>query len=215
MADQSLSIMKWFARGGSHMNYYMWTGGNNYGRWTGDAITHMYAVDAIVCPDGLPHEPKFSHTTNLHTAVATVASQLVATDAQLGKAVSLGQSCNAYVYGTAAFIENLSGKDASKVQLKGHTFDVPSGSSSLVDLSDGKTLFNSKTVAAAANAAPTRQVGLSPHAQHVLQRTHNAYFQRTHTPQPATSSTTNSLTLRTLAFLLQNLALPILPCCRN
>ena len=27
--------------------------GNNYGRWTGDGITHMYAVDAIVCPDGL------------------------------------------------------------------------------------------------------------------------------------------------------------------
>ena len=24
------------------MNYYMWTGGNNYGRWTGDSITHMY-----------------------------------------------------------------------------------------------------------------------------------------------------------------------------
>ena len=60
MADQAQSVMKWFARGGSHMNYYMWTGGNNYGRWTGDSITHMYAVDAIVCPDSLKHEPKFS-----------------------------------------------------------------------------------------------------------------------------------------------------------
>ena len=36
-----MSVLKWFARGGSHMDYYMWTGGNNYGLWTGDGITHM------------------------------------------------------------------------------------------------------------------------------------------------------------------------------
>ena len=44
------------------LSYYMWTGGSNFGRWAGDGITTMYAVDAIVCPDGLPHEPKFTHT---------------------------------------------------------------------------------------------------------------------------------------------------------
>ena len=27
VADQALSVMKWFARGGSHMDYYMWAGG--------------------------------------------------------------------------------------------------------------------------------------------------------------------------------------------
>ena len=37
------------ARGGSHADYYMWAGGSNFGRWTGDAITTMYAADAIVC----------------------------------------------------------------------------------------------------------------------------------------------------------------------
>ena len=124
MGDQTLSVMKWFARGGSHMNYYMWTGGNNYGRWTGDGITHMYAVDAIVCPDGLPHEPKFSQSGAMHAAIAEVADQIASHPAQLDDAVKIGDpetGASAFVYGTAAFLEY---KVSQTIDFKGHKFEV-------------------------------------------------------------------------------------------
>lgn len=157
MADQALSVMKWFARGGSHMNYYMWTGGNNYGRWTGDAITHMYAVDAIVCPDGHPHEPKFSHSAAMHEAIATVAEIIANSPAQLnqGAPVGAGKAVTAYTYkhGTAeaVFLEN-AGKESQTVTLGNSEFHVPAGSSSLLHAASGATyvqLFNSATVGAA------------------------------------------------------------------
>ena len=143
--DQSMSVMKWFARGGSHMNYYMWTGGNNYGRWTGDAITHMYAVDAIVCPDGFPHEPKYSHTTAMHGAIASVAQEIASAPAATTP-TSIGEGASAYVYGDVAFLESGAGKTTAT--FKGHSYTIPPRSSSLVRLSTGKVLFNSATIGA-------------------------------------------------------------------
>lgn len=125
----------------------MWTGGNNYGRWTGDAITHMYAVDAIVCPDGLPHEPKFSHSAAMHAALASVAAEVVATPAQLDKGVPIGNGARgvtAFEYGSVAFLEN-AGNNHETVSYKGADFELPPVSSSLVKA--GKTIFNSATVA--------------------------------------------------------------------
>lgn len=161
MADQALSVMKWFARGGSHMNYYMWTGGNNYGRWTGDSITHMYAVDAIVCPDGHPHEPKFSHSAAMHKAIATVAEIIAHSPAQLDHGVPMTEVVTAYKYkhgaAEAVFLEN-TGQETETVTLAGTEFHVPGGSSSLLHCADCSTaadgaqyveLFNSATAGAA------------------------------------------------------------------
>ena len=157
MADQALSVMKWFARGGSHMNYYMWTGGNNYGRWTGDAITHMYAVDAIVCPDGHPHEPKFSHSTAMHAAIASVAETIAHSPAQLNKGSPMGKNkkVTAFTYTStvkkeaAIFFEN-AGTEDETVTSDGVNFHVPAGSSTLVQCTDSKCvqLFNSATAGA-------------------------------------------------------------------
>ena len=61
IADITFAIAQWFARGGSHMNYYMYFGGNHYGHFAGSGITAGYAQDASMCSDSLPHEPKFSH----------------------------------------------------------------------------------------------------------------------------------------------------------
>jgi hypothetical protein len=106
----------------------------------------MYAVDAIVCPDGLPHEPKFSHTAAMHSALAGVAAALLDVDAQVANGVTITKDAKAYVYGAVAFIENAGKNDAQGLKLKGKIFDVPSGSSSLVDLGSGATIFNSKTI---------------------------------------------------------------------
>jgi beta-galactosidase len=159
MADQALSVMKWFARGGSHMDYYMWAGGNNFGRWTGDSVITAYAVDAIVCPDGLPHEPKFGQSSAMHRAIAQAAPQIVGHAAQLDSAVTVSASVKAYVYGSVAFLENSDGFGSPWTgSFRGHTFTVPAASSSLVDLWDGKSLFNTMTLDPAAAAAPARKL---------------------------------------------------------
>ena len=120
--------------------YRRWVGGNNFGRWTGDSVTTMYAADATMCPDGIPHEPKFSQFTAMHEAIAAAAADIVNNPAQLDKPIQVNHS-SAYVYGNVAFIEGMGGD----VSLHGHTFDVPVGSSSLVNLTNGATLFNTKT----------------------------------------------------------------------
>ena len=84
--------MAWFARGGAHANYYMYAGGNNFGRTAGDAITTAYATDVNVCPDGLPNEPKFTHLGNAHAALASAAKILLEDDPQANAAVPLAHA---------------------------------------------------------------------------------------------------------------------------
>jgi len=66
-------VLQWFARGGAHLNYYMWWGGYNRGRAAAAGIANLYALDASLCPSGQRHYPKFAHLRELHTALATVA----------------------------------------------------------------------------------------------------------------------------------------------
>ena len=87
--DVAWASMRWFARGGAHMNYYMYAGGNNFGRTGGDAMTTAYAMDVNVCPDGLPNEPKFSHLGNMHAALREAAPALLGANPQAGRAVFL------------------------------------------------------------------------------------------------------------------------------
>lgn len=156
-SDIAMSVMKWFARGGSHMNYYMWTGGNNYGRWHGASITTMYAVDVQVCPDGLPHEPKFSHTTAMHRALREAAAQIVAHPAQVKQPVALewfnpetdewavGTHQIAYIYGDVAFVESSASVEVL-ARVQGLNITLPPFSSSLMNINNGVVAFNTATV---------------------------------------------------------------------
>jgi Glycosyl hydrolases family 35 len=83
--EKARYALKWLARGGSHLNYYMWFGGYNRGRSSGGGITNMYANDVAVCSSGERHEPKFSHFVDLHTVVADVACVLVHSETALHK----------------------------------------------------------------------------------------------------------------------------------
>ena len=82
----------------------------------------MYASDVNLCPDTLPHEPKYSHLNKLHGLLAKYASTIITNPAQLATPQHLlwynnlthtwqkGVQQLAFVYeGTAsgiAFIEN-------------------------------------------------------------------------------------------------------------
>jgi hypothetical protein len=81
--------LRWFARGGTHLNYYMWWGAYNRGRQAAGGIANWYASDAVLCPSGQRHQPKYSHFTALHSAIAIIAPTLLAAKTALGNSKSV------------------------------------------------------------------------------------------------------------------------------
>lgn len=77
--------MKWFARGGCHLNYYMFWGSYNRQRMAGAGITNMYASDVALCPSGQPRQPKFDHFQVLHHVIQAIAPTLLLAPTSLGK----------------------------------------------------------------------------------------------------------------------------------
>ncbi|CAF0798310.1 unnamed protein product [Adineta ricciae] len=75
--DVAYSVAEWFAGGGSYHSYYMWHGGNNYGRTAGSGITTMYADDVLLHADGTPNEPKYTQLSRLQHLIADHAEVLL------------------------------------------------------------------------------------------------------------------------------------------
>eukprot|EP00536_Pseudo-nitzschia_multiseries_P012859 jgi/Psemu1/320345/estExt_fgenesh1_pm.C_5120011 len=94
--------LRWFARGGTHLNHYMFWGAYNRGRQAAGGITNLYASDAALCSSGQRHEPKYSHYRSLHRAIASVASSLVSAETALGKgkAIEVLTKDNVWVIGS-------------------------------------------------------------------------------------------------------------------
>lgn len=68
--DMAYVILKWFARGGCHHNYYMWYGGNHFAQWAANGVTNKYANGVNLHHDTLPNEPKKTHLKTLHQVLA-------------------------------------------------------------------------------------------------------------------------------------------------
>jgi len=160
-SDVAYTALQWVARGGSHFNYYMYYGGNNFGRTAGSGITTMYASDVPICPDTFPHEPKFSHLGLLHSVIKTYGNIIASTPAQLGHSESLqwfdnttgkwenGTQQLAWMYksaqGSVIFIENQN-KDYVLTRYNNNQYDMPGLSISVVDGTTLKVVFNSATI---------------------------------------------------------------------
>lgn len=131
-AQVAYQTLRWFARGGTHNNYYMFFGGSNHGPFAGAGITNAYAYDAPLCPNAAKHQPKFDHLANMHFALQSVAPKLFQTPANLS--LDGGQ---AFVFDDVAFVEAV-----DDVLYRG--VRVPAGTASLFDGS--ALLFNSAAV---------------------------------------------------------------------
>eukprot|EP00977_Amphora_coffeiformis_P025520 scaffold20312_cov185-Amphora_coffeaeformis.AAC.3 len=73
--------LRWIARGGTHLNYYMFAGGYNRDRMAAAGIMNMYASDAPLCPSGERRQPKFDHLQRLHGLLRNYASSLLSSRA--------------------------------------------------------------------------------------------------------------------------------------
>ena len=98
--DVAFSVARWFAKGGSYMNYYMLFGGTTFGRQVGGPlIITSYDYDVQVNEYGMRAEPKFSLTTKLHQ-ILTDNSDVMLNDASLPlpQAVAFNNSCETHLY---------------------------------------------------------------------------------------------------------------------
>ncbi|KAF3327137.1 beta-galactosidase 6 isoform X1 [Carex littledalei] len=132
--DIAFAVARFFQRGGTFQNYYMYHGGTNFGRTTGGPfVATSYDYDAPIDEYGLLNQPKWGHLRDLHKVIKKCEPALVATDPAY---TSLGQNLEAHVYKTssgacAAFLANINTQDAT-VKFNGNTYQLPGWSVSIL-----------------------------------------------------------------------------------
>lgn len=157
---KAAAFLRWFARGGSHINQYNWAGGNHFGRNAGSSMVGIYYWDAPIASDNLAQGPERLHIARVFSALASpaVAPVLLAAPAQLHKQVNVSwydaegvlhpgdASHIAFVYRAAPasgpdviFFENKG--SPSIFYFGGLNFTVSSGSA--LALSNGTVVFDS------------------------------------------------------------------------
>ena len=77
-SDQIYGVARFVAFGGSWHNFYMLTGGNNYGRQAGGDVVTGYAPDTAIDNFFLRHEPRYAHYRNFFNALQAHAASMLA-----------------------------------------------------------------------------------------------------------------------------------------
>ncbi|CAN1771305.1 Beta-galactosidase 13, partial [Linum perenne] len=152
--ELAFSVARWFARNGTHVNYYMYYGGTNFGRTTSPFSTTQYYDDAPLDEYGLEREPKWGHLKDLHRALKLSQKALLWGNPSVWM---LSEDVEVCVYNQprnnvcAAFLTNNNTKVAATVQFRGKEHYLPPFSVSI--LPDCKTVvYNTKTVVSQNNS---------------------------------------------------------------
>lgn len=161
--DLAFAVARWFARGGSGYNLYMFHGGTNWGRTAGGPfIITSYDYNAPLTEIGRPNEPKYTHLAHLHGLLTRYADALLGNPIPVAE--SLGSNLEAHRYGTGAgsivFLSNInSGSGVANVTYDGRSYLLPPWSVTIVV--DGSTVaFNTATLPP---PTPPGPAGSGPH----------------------------------------------------
>ncbi|KAL5765826.1 hypothetical protein ACOSP7_016443 [Xanthoceras sorbifolium] len=133
--DLAFAVARFYQRGGTFQNYYMYHGGTNFGRSSGGPfIATSYDYDAPLDEYGLLRQPKWGHLKDLHKAIKLCEKALVATDPTV---TSLGPNLEATVYRTgsglcAAFLANIGTQSDATVNFSGNSYHLPAWSVSIL-----------------------------------------------------------------------------------
>ncbi|XP_024031423.1 beta-galactosidase 9 isoform X1 [Morus notabilis] len=162
--DLAFAVARFFQRGGSFQNYYMFFGGTNFGRTSGGPFyITSYDYDAPIDEYGLLSEPKWGHLKDLHAAIRLCEPALVAADSP--QYIKLGPKQEAHVYresmhagnlnfsiyrsesSCSAFLANIDEHRSASVTFLGQKYTLPPWSVSI--LPDCKSVvFNTAKVGA-------------------------------------------------------------------
>ncbi|MCD9641017.1 Beta-galactosidase 10 [Datura stramonium] len=165
--DVAYSVARFFQKGGSVQNYYMYHGGTNFGRTAGGPfITTSYDYDAPIDEYGLARFPKWGHLKELHKVIKLCQHALLNNDPTL---LSLGPLQEADVYedasgACAAFLANMDDKDDKVVQFRNVSYHLPAWSVSI--LPDCKNVvFNTAKVGCQTSVVNMAPLDLHPTAR--------------------------------------------------
>jgi len=150
--DVAFAVARWIARGGSHMNYYMWHGGTTWERFTGGPLlVTSYDYDVALDEYGLPHNPKYSHSAQLHNVLQNYAATIVKNPVDPGKTIANNVFANVYgVPGSGgqdcvAFLSNIDTNSATATW-NGHQYTIPAWSVSILGGCGTEVTFNTATI---------------------------------------------------------------------
>jgi hypothetical protein len=87
------NIAQWFAKGGSHHNYYMWYGGNHIASWAASGLTNQYGDGSNMHSSTLSNEPKRSHLAAMHRALAAMSAVILGDTIQTRRTAVPLQPC--------------------------------------------------------------------------------------------------------------------------
>ncbi|KAK8582171.1 hypothetical protein V6N13_145151 [Hibiscus sabdariffa] len=156
--DLAFAVARFYQRGGTFQNYYMYHGGTNFGRTSGGPfIATSYDYDAPIDEygynlqvpatysrlppsvfyftvfSGLARQPKWGHLRDVHKAIKLCEEALIATDPTIS---SLGSNLEAAVYKTgsvcSAFLANVDPKSDATVKFNGNSYHLPAWSVSIL-----------------------------------------------------------------------------------
>ncbi|OVA12079.1 D-galactoside/L-rhamnose binding SUEL lectin domain [Macleaya cordata] len=163
--DNAFAVARFFQRGGSFHNYYMYFGGTNFGRTSGGPFyITSYDYDAPIDEYGLLSQPKWGHLKDLHAAIKLCEPALVAVD-NSPQYIKLGPKQEAHIYShsvrtedlnssqsgneiaCSAFLANIDEHKEATVTFRGRVYTLPPWSVSI--LPDCKNVaFNTAKVGA-------------------------------------------------------------------
>ncbi|KHG08626.1 Beta-galactosidase 8 -like protein [Gossypium arboreum] len=133
--DLAFAVARFFQRGGTFQNYYMYHGGTNFDRTPGGPfIATSYDYDAPIDEYGQVRQPKWGHLRDVHKAIKLCEEALIATDPKIS---SLGPNLEAAVYktgsgGCSAFLANIDTKSDATVNFNGNSYHLPAWSVSIL-----------------------------------------------------------------------------------
>ncbi|MED6155821.1 Beta-galactosidase 8 [Stylosanthes scabra] len=132
--DIAFAVARFFQRGGTFQNYYMYHGGTNFDRTSGGPfIATSYDYDAPIDEYGIIRQPKWGHLKDLHKAIKLCEEALIATDPEIS---SPGFKLEVAVYKTgdkcAAFLANDNDKSDATIKFNGNSYQVPAWSVSIL-----------------------------------------------------------------------------------
>ncbi|KAJ8424862.1 hypothetical protein Cgig2_003149 [Carnegiea gigantea] len=146
--DIAFSVARWWSKNGTHVNYYMYYGGTNYGRTAASFVTTRYYDEAPIDEYGLVREPKWGHLRDLHRALLLTKKALFEGSYGLVE-INPDLEVRYYEKGDlcSAFIWNNDTHKFQTAEFKGIKHTLPPKSISI--LPDCKTVvFNTEYIAA-------------------------------------------------------------------
>ncbi|KAL9840950.1 putative beta-galactosidase [Arabidopsis thaliana] len=139
--DIAYSVARFFSKNGTHVNYYMYHGGTNFGRTSAHYVTTRYYDDAPLDEFGLEREPKYGHLKHLHNALNLCKKALLWGQPRVEKPSNETEIRYYEQPGTkvcAAFLANNNTEAAEKIKFRGKEYLIPHRSISI--LPDCKTV---------------------------------------------------------------------------